>query len=168
MSICVSLWSDQLTHLELTGVQIGAQKTEGVRGGGVNRIWKIVELDKSHLGGLLLVGTRISAPLLCHEAKGEAVRDVPIRVANRVGLGLRQAAERNEVFPCDLYAGLLTKLVDCGLGEAAAGLSRAGREAPGAVVGPFGQENPAATVSKGNHRSWYQHQVTADCLTQLP
>ncbi len=94
--------------------------------------------------------------------------DVAVGVADRVIACLREGCKWREVAPGDDEPGLLCDLVDRGLGEATAHLSRTGRQTPRPVVGSLGQEYLACEVLKCHHRAGHEDQLIADLLAQLP
>lgn len=126
------------------------------------------QLSEPDLGRLGVVGARSALPLPRQKADCEAMGQVAIRIAERVGLGLREAGEWDQVLFCNPKAGLLQNLVYGSLGEAAADLSCACREAPAPVICALGQKDLPVIALQDNHRARHEDERLADLLPQAP
>jgi hypothetical protein len=78
--------------------------------------------------------------------------DIAVGVVNRVCLGLRKAAEWDQVALGDANSGLLGELVDRRPAKAPTWLRRAGWQAPGSVIGALGQQDALILSLQGDHR----------------
>jgi hypothetical protein len=83
---------------------------------------------------------------------------------DRVRLGLGEAAEGDQIALSDPDPGLLGQLIDGGASEAPAWLGRAGRQAPGSIVGALGQQYAAVPALQRDHRAGHEDEVIAHRL----
>lgn len=157
-----------LSDLEDPALQICSQQGECADRWLMDRLGQVAWVDEPNRYRLVLVWARVAFPRPNQEAHREAVRRVPVRIVDRVGVRLRQAPERDQVSCRDVDPRLLGKLIDRGAGEASTGLSGSRWQTPSPVIAALGQQDAAIVPFQGHHGTRHQDQLGADLLAQAP
>ena len=94
--------------------------------------------------------------------------EVAIRVVDCVCIGLGETAKGDQVRLRNCDASLLGQLVDCGSSKAPTWLGSTGRQTPGSIIGPLGQQNALVFSLESDHRTGHEDEVIAHLLSQPP